>query len=231
MLIRVGDERTKTIDLALAGIMSSVAGALNAVGFLAAGSFTANMTGNVSAFADHLANGQLTLALSFLGLLGAFISGAFLAGLAVQLAEKRRLRSIYALLVSIEAVLLVTIALTIPPRPYAAQEVALVFGLSFIMGLQNATTTLISRARVRTTHVSGMATDIGIELAALIDDPAIQKEARPKLKLHSLTLFCFAGGGVLGAILFGLIGQGLFLLTAVLLLLIALPELIRAYQF
>ncbi len=231
MLIRVGDERTKSIDLALAGIMSSVAGALNAVGFLAAGSFTANMTGNVSAFADHLANGQLILALSFLGLLGAFISGALLAALAVQFGETRHSRSIYALLVTCEALLLVGIALIVPPRPEGPQEVALVFSLSFIMGLQNATTTLISRARVRTTHVSGMATDIGIEIAALIGDPTAQQAARPKLKLHSLTLFCFAAGGFFGAVLFGLIGSGLFLFAAALLVIIAVPELIRAHRF
>ena len=73
MLIRVGNERTKSIDLALAGLLSSVAGALNAVGFLVAGSFTANMTGNLSMFADHLANDGLLLALSFAGLVLAFI--------------------------------------------------------------------------------------------------------------------------------------------------------------
>lgn len=57
MLIRVGSERSETIDLFLAAVLSTVAGALNAVGFLIAGSFTANMTGNVSAFADELAGG------------------------------------------------------------------------------------------------------------------------------------------------------------------------------
>ena len=56
MLVKVGDDRTSNIDLVLAGLLSSIAGALNAVGFLIAGTFTANMTGNISAFADNLAN-------------------------------------------------------------------------------------------------------------------------------------------------------------------------------
>ena len=72
MLIRVGEERTKSIDLILAGLMSSIAGALNAVGFLLAGSFTANMTGNISMFAELLAKREYIFALSFAGLVGAF---------------------------------------------------------------------------------------------------------------------------------------------------------------
>ena len=39
MLIKVGDDRSTSIDLVLAGLLSSMAGALNAVGFLIAGTF------------------------------------------------------------------------------------------------------------------------------------------------------------------------------------------------
>lgn len=98
------------------------------------------------------------------------------------------------------------------------------------MGLQNAVTTMISRARVRTTHVSGMATDIGIELAAMLDGEASRNAARPKLWLHSLTLVCFAVGGLCGALLFYTIGSWLFILSATLLLLIAVPEALRAHR-
>ncbi|MFX4396989.1 YoaK family protein, partial [Acinetobacter baumannii] len=39
--------------------------------------------------------------------------------------------------------------------------------LCFIMGLQNAIITKVSQARIRTTHVTGITTDIGIELGKL----------------------------------------------------------------
>lgn len=230
MLIRVGDERSGHIDLVLAGALSSIAGALNAVGFLIAGSFTANMTGNLSAFADHLAAGQMVLALSFAGLVLAFLCGAGLAALAIQTGEARRLRSIYAWMIVVEAGLLFLLAAIFLTRPGAVPGAALVFTLCFVMGLQNAVTTMISRARVRTTHVSGMATDIGIELAALIGGTARRHEAMPKLKLHSLTLICFSAGGIVGALLFGLVGHWLFVITAALLLLLAVPEIIRAHR-
>ncbi|WP_341232982.1 YoaK family protein [uncultured Sulfitobacter sp.] len=230
MLIRVGDERTANIDLALAGLLSSVAGALNAVGFLIAGSFTANMTGNISAFADTLADGAVLISLSFAGLVVAFIFGAGIAALVIQAGERKKIRSIYALAIAAEAVVLLLLSAALVLAPLGMHETFLVVILSFVMGLQNAVTTMISRARVRTTHVSGMATDIGIELAALVGGDASRQDALPKLSLHSLTLACFAVGGVCGALLFGFVGYWLFVIAAAILLLIAAPEALRAHR-
>jgi uncharacterized membrane protein YoaK (UPF0700 family) len=230
MLIKVGDDRTSNIDLVLAGLLSSISGALNAVGFLIAGSFTANMTGNISAFADHLAHGAVLVSLSFMGLVVAFISGAGIAALAIQTGESRHIRSVYALAIAAEALILLVLGTALALSSVDEQETFLVIVLSFVMGLQNAVTTMISRARVRTTHVSGMATDIGIELAALVGDSRSRQYALPKLWLHSLTLACFAVGGVSGALLFQLVGSWLFLIAATALLLIAVPEALRAHR-
>lgn len=230
MLIKVGDDRTANIDLVLAGLLSSMAGALNAVGFLIAGSFTANMTGNISASADHLASGDILLSLSFMGLVAAFICGASMAAFAIQTGERRRIRSIYALAIAAEAFILLVLGTAFALSSATAHETFLVLVLSFVMGLQNAVTTMISWARVRTTHVSGMATDIGIELAALIGDNRSRHDALPKLRLHSLTLACFAVGGVCGALLFQLVGSWLFMIAAAVLLLIAVPEVLRAHR-
>lgn len=227
MLIRVGEDRTGKIDLFLAGLLSSISGALNAVGFLIAGSFTANMTGNISAFADHLAGGAVLVALSFLGLVAAFICGAAAAGLCIQIGERRGLRAIYALAIAGEGLIVLCLGLLLALWP-GVPQMLLVIVLSFVMGLQNAVTTMISRSRVRTTHVSGMATDIGIGLALLAGNIGTRSDTLPKLGLHSLTLASFAAGGVLGALLFGALGPWLFILCAGALLLISLPEVIRA---
>lgn len=230
MLIKVGDARSSTIDLVLACLLSSVAGALNAVGFLIAGSFTANMTGNISAFADNLANGAVLVAISFIGLVIAFIVGAGSAALVIQSGGARGLRSVYALVIVAEAIILLAMGAALVGLRADFHEPLLVIVLSYVMGLQNAATTLISRARVRTTHVSGMATDIGIELAALVRDSQSRQQAAPGLKLHSLTLACFASGGLGGALLFQFVGNWLFVIAACVLLVIALPEARRAHR-
>jgi uncharacterized membrane protein YoaK (UPF0700 family) len=79
--------------------------------------------------------------------------------------------------------------------------------LSFMMGLQNAAITKISRAEIRTTHVTGMVTDNGIELGKLV---YVNRTARDgagrvvagcdRLGLLSLLLTAFSADGVLGAI-------------------------------
>jgi uncharacterized membrane protein YoaK (UPF0700 family) len=230
MLIKVCEARTTYINLVLAGLLSLIAGSLNAVGFIISGTFTANMTGNISAFADHFADGAILVSMSFLGLVLAFICGAGIAALTIKAGEKKDIRSIYALAIVGEAFILMLLGACFAWFTAIAGETFLVITLSFVMGLQNAVTTMISQAYVRTTHVSGMATDIGIELAAMLGDKGSRDQALPRLKLHSLTLTCFALGGIVGAVLYHYVGGWLFVIAAAALLIIAVPEAIRAHR-
>ncbi len=226
MLIRVGQERSLQMDLMLAGWMSCIAGALNAVGFLIAGSFTANMTGNISMFVEHLADRETILALSFAGLVLTFIIGATFAALIIQTGEARGIRTIYGWVTAFEGAILLALGAAFLIGPTWAQETHLVIVLSFIMGLQNAMTTMISKARVRTTHASGMATDLGIEIAALMGKGQDRSDAIAKFKLHSLTLFSFAFGGLCGVFGYIWFSNWLFLFSGAMLIVIALPTLL-----
>jgi uncharacterized membrane protein YoaK (UPF0700 family) len=83
--------------------------------------------------------------------------------------------------------------------------------LCFIMGLQNAVITKISNAEVRTTHVTGLVTDLGIELGKLVYVNRLTREKlvlgnRRKLRILLKLLFSFFIGGLLGAIGFKTIG-------------------------
>jgi len=103
------------------------------------------------------------------------------------------------------------------------------------MGLQNAVVTRISDARVRTTHVSGMATDIGIELSMLFDIArghelhADVASYRSKLRLHVQTVLSFLVGGVVGIVVYLAIGSRLLFGTAAVLLVIALVGIRKAH--
>jgi uncharacterized membrane protein YoaK (UPF0700 family) len=134
------------------------------------------------------------------------------------------------LAIVVEAMILAALAMAYHVWLAGGFEALLLIALSFVMGLQNAVTTMITRARVRTTHVSGMATDVGIELAAMVGGAQMRRAALPKLKLHSWTLIAFAAGGVCGVVLFGVIGTWIFAAAAALLLAIALPEVLRAHR-
>ena len=227
MLIQEGEARSTRADRQLARTLAGVAGALNTAGFYAAGLYSANMTGNISAFSDHVGIGELVPAALYLALIGTFISGAIVSTLLINAGRRRRFAGIYAFSILAEALLLGALGCADLWLPPAARSSALVFGLSFLIGLQNAVVTRISNARVRTTHVTGMITDIGIELGNLIDI-ARRREgledayvSKSKLRLHTQTVASFLVGGVIGVLTFKAVGLLLLFIAALLLLAIA----------
>ena len=86
--------------------------------------------------------------------------------------------------------------------------------LCFVMGLQNAMITKISKAEIRTTHMTGLVTDVGIELGKLVywnatkDAPGMKavKADRAKLALLASLLGRFSIGGIAGAMGFKYVG-------------------------
>lgn len=209
MLIREAENRPLGVDIRLAALFAAAAGAVNAAGFLATGYFSANMTGNVSAFSDELALGRYEPARFLLALLAAFIAGAFVSGVVIELGRKTRQPGIYAMGILAEAGLLLALGLADISDPTFGHGISLPTGLSFAMGLQNAATTRISNARVRSTHVSGMATDVGLGIAALLAGTADPTSAG-RLQLYGVTLGAFLVGGIFGALVYQQIGGWLF---------------------
>jgi uncharacterized membrane protein YoaK (UPF0700 family) len=228
MLIREGEARNLGIDIRLAALLAAVAGAVNAAGFQATGFFSANMTGNASALSDFLGLGALSPAAFFGALVVMFILGAFGSGLLIEAGRKRGVRAIYAYSITFEAILLMVFCAADILWPAFHENAGLIVCLSFVMGLQNAATTRISNARVRTTHVSGMATDIGLGLAALVSGTPDRDNAVMRLRLYGSAILAFLLGGVCGALLYIAVGSYVFLLAALVLLAIALPEVRRA---
>lgn len=216
MLIREGDTRTASIDILLAATLTLVAGGVNSAGFLAYGYFSANMTGNVSMLSDMLSARQVDAALAFLVIIAMFILGAFIASLFIQAGKRRQLRNIYALTLAAEACLLLAVGVALGTRMVASSGILVVGVLSLTMGVQNAASTRISGSRVRTTHVSGIATDIGIGLATLLgaEPGTVRPDVVQRLWLHLVTIVSFALGGVLGVVGFQALGGGAFCLMA-----------------
>ncbi|GEB36028.1 DUF1275 family protein [Gluconacetobacter liquefaciens] len=229
MLLREGEARTFVMDRRLGCSLAAVAGAVNAAGFLAVGYYSANMTGNLSSLSMDLRAVDLSSAVACLGLIAAFVAGAVLSAFLVNAGRRHGRPAIYAYSILLEALLLallgaLDIALRVGPR-----EPVLAYGLSFLMGLQNATVTRISGARVRTTHMTGMLTDFGIELADWLDavrrpgDPGRMVQVRERLALHGGIVLSFACGGVGGALAYGWWRAGALLGLAPILVWLALP--------
>jgi uncharacterized membrane protein YoaK (UPF0700 family) len=236
MLVREGDERSQTVDLWLACSLAAVAGALNAAAFYAVGFFSANMTGNVSTLSDHLALRQWTTAVFYFAILIAFVGGAACSATAIDVGRPRT-RRIYAYAIMVEALMLAGVGCADLGLVKDWRTPVVVLGLAFAMGFQNAVGTRISGARVRTTHISGLATDIGIELAAAFDSlrrRRVEKE-RPhdfaSLRLQVCTVLSFLTGGVGGVVLYRAIGGYLMILAAIALFGIAASAIARSRHY
>ncbi len=225
-----GSTRTAAGDRQLGFVLAFVAGATNAGGFLAVRQYTSHMTGIVSAMADNLALGGIAAVLAGAGALAAFVAGAASSAVLVNLARRRRLHSVFALPLLVEALLLLGFGL-LGARLARVEGLfvpATVILLCFIMGLQNAVITKLSHAEVRTTHMTGVVTDIGIELgkwAYWNRDPGAVggrvRADRRRLRLLTTLLGCFAIGGVTGALGFGAFGFAATVPLALLLLAMA----------
>jgi uncharacterized membrane protein YoaK (UPF0700 family) len=201
-----GRQRSAQADKALGFGLAFVAGAINAGGFLAVRQYTSHMTGIVSSMADNLALGAYDLVWVGLGALLSFLAGAVCSTVMVNLARQHKLNSEFALPLLLEALLLLgfgVLGATLA-QVHGLFVPLTVMWLCFIMGLQNAVISKLSGAVIRTTHITGVVTDIGIELGRLLVSPRQFNSAH--LSTLGLLALSFFVGGVVGALGFKQVG-------------------------
>lgn len=233
----LGPQRTPLADARLGLAMTFVAGATNAGGFLAVGQYTSHMSGIISAMADNAVIGAAGLVLAGLGGVLPFVLGAATSAVLVNWARFHHAGQQYALPLTLEAFLLLGFgALGDLAHRSSVALAAAVAVLCFIMGLQNATVTKLSGAKIRTTHMTGVVTDLGIELGKLFyvnrnrrrlaGAPLVYAD-REKLKLLALFVTMFLGGGLVGALGFKYVGFIFCVPLAILILILAGPSVFK----
>ncbi|WP_175751839.1 YoaK family protein [Burkholderia anthina] len=211
-----GKHRSAAANRQLGFSLAFIAGAANAGGFLAVKQYTSHMSGVVSTIADQAALGDVRLALAGIGSLASFLVGAGCSAVLVNWGRRHSLQSQYVLPLLVEAALLLLFGLL--GSHLALWEAffmpVTVILLCFIMGLQNAMITKLSGAEIRTTHMTGIVTDLGIELGKLFywnrSNADVHAQAvianRAKLRIHGTMLMSFFVGGLAGAIGFKHVG-------------------------
>jgi len=153
----------------LAISLSWVGGFTNVVALMACHSMVSHMTGTTTWFGQALVIGDWPAA----GLVGfvvaAFLTGAALSSLMTESARRQGRASKYVLPLVVEAFLLMVFAVGVECLHFGALRESrsvlwwMVGAASMAMGLQNATVTRISGSEVRTTHLTGVVTDLGLE--------------------------------------------------------------------
>lgn len=231
LLRLAGPVRDERLNRHLAYLLAWVAGVLNSVGFVAVGFYTSHMTGITASVADQLVLGGTRLV--GLGVVSIifFLLGAMACAIQFNWARRRARGDRFALVLLSEAVLVLVVGGLADEVTWEHREWLLVAVLCFVMGQQNALITKVSDATIRTTHVTGMVTDIGIELGKLsyhnrMADVDPVRGDRAKLLMLTALVGLFFTGGLVGAAGYLALGFVVLLVPAGLLLLVAVPPLL-----
>jgi uncharacterized membrane protein YoaK (UPF0700 family) len=153
-------------QIMLAVTLSLVGGFTNAVTFIACNrTYTSHMTGAATSFGMALSERSAPGAYFYGVLLLAFLLGALASAAMTEGARLLGRKSGFVLPLTVEAILLCgLIAMYHHLWGLSANaDGAMAFLASFAMGLQNATITKISGNVIRTTHLTGVMTDLGLE--------------------------------------------------------------------
>lgn len=228
MLRHTGAHRTNKHNLRLAALLCLTAGFVNVAGFLAFKVLNTNVTGHVATFAEKLVQGDIytsrIIALwMVLFFLGAFCSSLFISKVGAEKQYSYTVPIIFEILILI----FVGSCAFIYDRTVLKTEF-FAGSLLFAMGMQNAMVSMISGSVVRTTHLTGMFTDLGIELSSILSAKDEAKKAlREQIILRMVIILFFFMGGIAGGYLFSSLHYHIFYIPAAILLIAMFYDIFR----
>ncbi|MER2996579.1 YoaK family protein [Pontibacter populi] len=230
MLRHLGNRRNFRHNMRLAAILCLTAGFVNIAGLLAFAVLTTNVTGHVAYFADSLAQGDLR-AVRIIGLwMFLFLLGAFTSSFIVGRVGRNQVFA-YTIPILIEIVILLLNGVY-GYKYDGSTSMREVFAgsLLFAMGLQNAMVSMISGSVVRTTHLTGIFTDLGIDLAAATLPANLQKPGlQQRIVLRLVIILFFLAGAVAGGYSYAALHHYTFLIPAALLIVAMFYDISRVH--
>ncbi len=200
-----GKGRTYSHNLKLASILSGVAGIVNITSVLELHTLTTNVTGHFAFFSEELVLKDYKMAFAYLFYILFFLLGAFISSLIMEWVSKYTSQAPYMIPIAIEIIILSAVAfsgfLLTKDFQYA---ILLSSALLFAMGLQNALVTRVSQSVVRTTHLTGLFTDLGIDISRIFffRDRSDRIKLNKSIYLKLAIIFCFFAGGIVGGFAF-----------------------------
>ncbi|MCH8500784.1 MAG: DUF1275 domain-containing protein [Aliidiomarina sp.] len=175
-------------------ILALVAGFVNAVGLLGfQHQSISHLSGITTLIGTGLATNSLWLTAHLAGIVAAFVIGAAISGFFLRSGALKMGRN-YSGLLAVEGTLLLAAIAFLNQDSSIGHYFA-----SAACGLQNAMVTTYSGAVIRTTHVTGIFTDIGIMIGAKLRGEPFDSR---KALLFALIVTGFIVGGSFGAVMF-----------------------------
>ena len=193
--------------------LTLIAGSVNAVGLLGfEHQAVSHLTGTATLLGERLVRGDGGSVLHLVLVMLSFVVGATLSGFIVRDATLLLGRR-YGVVLLLESALLFTAMLTLKNGWIIGHLLT-----SAACGLQNAMITTYSGATMRTTHVTGLFTDLGIALGGRLRGIPVSQR---RVTLHLILIAGFILGGALGTATYDRYGYAALIVPAALALLLA----------
>ncbi len=193
--------------------MAFQAGVLNIGGFMACHRFVSHVTGFATFFGYELSKEDSSHAVGMLVVPLFFLLGAMVSGVLVDIRLKQHKKPKYYIAFGLIFFLILAIIIggesgslgIFGETVYSSADYILLILLCFICGVQNGTITTVSKSVVRTTHLTGITTDLGIGLVRLLNyqkiDEPLDNEKKATLMRLGIILF-FGLGSMVGGFTF-----------------------------
>ncbi|QIK80661.1 DUF1275 domain-containing protein [Lysobacter sp. HDW10] len=175
-------------------VLAFMAGIINVVGFLGfEHQGITHLTGTTSMLGAAIADANMSGVLHFALLIVAFVLGCAISGFVIQDSKFQLGRRYGVALLFTSSLLFLSVPLLSRGSAWG------MYSAACAAGIQNAMVSAFSGAVVRTTHVSGMLTDLGISLGHVLRRLPLDT---PRLRLSLTVITGFLCGGIAGALLF-----------------------------
>ncbi len=215
-----GKSRTFKHNLRIATVLSFIAGIVNVTGFLGIHELTTNVTGHFALFLNDVSKFEFWKGSVYLLYIVSFLFGSFVSSFLFEYVNASKKLNIFVLPTILESVTLISVAVLYDISFLESAHI-IACSLLFAMGVQNSFVTKISNAIVRTTHLTGLFTDLGIEISQLFfaKQHPHQKKIISTIKLRLYIIGFFFIGGLIGGFLFTIIAFNTLIFAALILML------------
>ncbi len=194
-------------------VMAFQAGFLNTGGFMACHRFVSHVTGFATFFGIEASHGNFLGAVGMLAVPIFFLFGSMIAGELIDIRIKLHKKPKYFLTFGLMFLLTLLVLVAGLNGVFGAfgepldirHDYALLALLCLICGIQNGTVTTVSRSVVRTTHLTGITTDLGLGIVRVLHRHKLTGPQHDEMKANVMRagiIFLFGLGSVAGSLIF-----------------------------
>lgn len=223
MLRKFSNSRSLKENIQLGSLTAFSAGMVNVISVIIFFAFTSNVTGHYAILAEEIAKGNWYQAAVVAGWILLFFFGSFTSNFIVIHLNRKNKYLAHAIPVLIEIICLLIVGsyIQFSYKETLLETEAMVGLMLFAMGIQNGLTASISNSAVKTTHLTGLTTDLGM-LFSMFTLKRFRKrpQLRGKLKLQLSIMLSYMAGGITAGYIYMTIQYNVFYIVCMFLVIV-----------